>query len=147
MSDSPTLAQQTTGGERRSRRLISCPDRGLEVNIYNFDGDSSKSRLGSYFYDSLDLAFHNSHRNATIQVICLVALLKTSACKSEVLGDHTKRLCFGRHHLAFAISLRSSGANCSGRRLGQNKSSRTRLANRRHGPLFVEPEWENNSCS
>ena len=59
--------------ERRSRKLISCPDRGLDKNVYNLDGESRRSRLGSCFYDSLDLVFYNSNRIAMIQVICLVA--------------------------------------------------------------------------
>ena len=64
--------------ERRSQRLISCPDQGLEKkNVYNLDGESRRSRLGSCFYNSLDLAFYNSHRIAMIQVICLVASLES----------------------------------------------------------------------
>ena len=35
--------------ERRSRRLISCPDGEPGKNVYNLDGESRRSRLGSCF--------------------------------------------------------------------------------------------------
>ena len=86
--------------ERRSRRLISCTDQGLEKNV---DDESRRSRLGSCFYDSLDLAFYNSNRIAMIQVICLVVSLESE--RLQVLGYHTRRLCFGRSNLAFTSAL------------------------------------------
>ena len=38
-------------GERRSLRLISCPDGEPGKSVYNLDGESRRSRLGSCFYD------------------------------------------------------------------------------------------------
>ena len=35
--------------EQQSRRLILCSDRGLENNVYNLNGESRRSRLGSCF--------------------------------------------------------------------------------------------------
>ena len=67
--------QDITPHTRKIPYLISSSYSGNIVYVYNLDGESRRSRLGSCFYDSLDLAFYNSHRIATNQVICLVTSL------------------------------------------------------------------------
>ena len=49
----------------------------LEKNVYNLDGESRRSRLGSCFYDLLGFACYNSHQIAMIHVIFLVASLES----------------------------------------------------------------------
>ena len=134
MSDSATQALHAMGG---AYCLLS-GDRvdwfrvlkeNLEKNVYNLDGESRRSRLGScFFYDSLDWACYNSHGIAMIHVIFLVASLES---------EHLQVYLQVRSP-AFPTALRYIGDHCSGRRSGQKKSLRKPLAASLEIYLFLQ---------